>query len=54
MKNGNPEPSANLLAVAVGIKQKEIVDRIVKKVPQLLKCLFILHYLIVFRLNNDH
>ena len=33
VKNGNPEPSANLLAVAVGIKQKEIVDQIVKKFP---------------------
>ncbi|XVE67507.1 hypothetical protein DITRI_Ditri08aG0166600 [Diplodiscus trichospermus] len=31
VKNGNPEPSANLLAIDVGIQQKEIVDRIVKK-----------------------
>ncbi|KAG5548669.1 hypothetical protein RHGRI_014125 [Rhododendron griersonianum] len=30
-KNNNSKPSANLLAIAVGIKQKEIVNRIVEK-----------------------
>lgn len=28
----NPKSSMNLLAVAVGIKQKEIVDKIIRKV----------------------
>ncbi|MBA0782215.1 hypothetical protein Gotri_003074, partial [Gossypium trilobum] len=33
VKNVNPATSSNLLAIAVGIKQKEIVDQIVKKFP---------------------
>ncbi|XP_022748722.1 uncharacterized protein LOC111298217 isoform X6 [Durio zibethinus] len=43
-KDGNPEPSANLLAIAVGIKQKEIVDRIVKKFPSRDFVVMLFHY----------
>lgn len=32
----DPKPSKSLLAIAVGIKQKEIVDKIVRKVGSLL------------------
>ncbi|KAE8724794.1 pentatricopeptide repeat-containing protein [Hibiscus syriacus] len=41
---GNLEPSANLLAIAVGIKQKEIVDRIIKKFPARDFVVMLFHY----------
>ncbi|KAK8567783.1 hypothetical protein V6N12_006356 [Hibiscus sabdariffa] len=44
VKPGNLEPSANLLAIAVGIKQKEIVDRIVKKFPERDFVVMLFHY----------
>ncbi|KAK8522402.1 hypothetical protein V6N12_056111 [Hibiscus sabdariffa] len=43
-KPDNLEPSANLLAIAVGIKQKEIVDRIVKKFPERDFVVMLFHY----------
>jgi hypothetical protein len=42
----NPQPSASLLAIAVGIKQKEIVDRIVTKVAANLDILLVFKYLV--------
>ncbi|KAJ6700543.1 KETOGLUTARATE REDUCTASE TRANS-SPLICING-LIKE PROTEIN putative (DUF707)-RELATED [Salix koriyanagi] len=33
LKDDNPQPSMSLLAIAVGIKQKAIVNQIVKKFP---------------------
>ncbi|XP_039019200.1 uncharacterized protein LOC120150628 [Hibiscus syriacus] len=44
VNNANPEPSSNLLAIAVGIKQKEIVDRIVKKFPARDFVVMLFHY----------
>ncbi|KAL4309073.1 hypothetical protein GQ457_01G007470 [Hibiscus cannabinus] len=44
VKPGNLGPSANLLAIAVGIKQKEIVDRIIKKFPARDFVVMLFHY----------
>ncbi|KAK6254173.1 hypothetical protein QUC31_015893 [Theobroma cacao] len=44
VKNGNLEPSSNLLAIAVGIKQKEIVNQIVKKFPSSDFVVMLFHY----------
>ncbi|KAE8726040.1 pentatricopeptide repeat-containing protein [Hibiscus syriacus] len=44
VKPGNLEPSANLIAIAVGIKQKEIVDRIIKKFPARDFVVMLFHY----------
>ncbi|MBA0572696.1 hypothetical protein Golob_003019, partial [Gossypium lobatum] len=44
VKNVNPETSSNLLAIAVGIKQKEIVDQIVKKFPVSDFVVMLFHY----------
>ncbi|XVF01497.1 hypothetical protein REPUB_Repub04eG0093800 [Reevesia pubescens] len=44
VNNGNPETSSNLLAIAVGIKQKDIVDRIVKKFPSMDFVVMLFHY----------
>ncbi|KAE8688034.1 pentatricopeptide repeat-containing protein [Hibiscus syriacus] len=44
VKPGNLEPSANLLAIAVGIKQKEIVDQIIKKFPARDFIMMLFHY----------
>ncbi|KAK8714504.1 hypothetical protein V6N13_149694 [Hibiscus sabdariffa] len=42
--SANPEPSSNLLVLAVGIKQKEIVDQIVKKFPARDFVVMLFHY----------
>ncbi|KAK8485821.1 hypothetical protein V6N11_012849 [Hibiscus sabdariffa] len=42
--SANPEPSLNLLVLAVGIKQKEIVDQIVKKFPARDFVVMLFHY----------
>ncbi|OMO75089.1 hypothetical protein CCACVL1_16337 [Corchorus capsularis] len=44
LKIGNLEPAANLLAIAVGIKQKKIVDQIVKKFPSSDFVVMLFHY----------
>ncbi|XP_017970116.1 PREDICTED: uncharacterized protein LOC18607091 isoform X2 [Theobroma cacao] len=44
VKNGNLEPSSNLLAIAVGIKQKEIVNQIIKKFPSSDFVVMLFHY----------
>ncbi|OMO92317.1 hypothetical protein COLO4_17686 [Corchorus olitorius] len=44
VKIGNLEPAANLLAIAVGIKQKKIVDQIVKKFPSSDFVVMLFHY----------
>ncbi|GMJ03649.1 STICKY GENERATIVE CELL [Hibiscus trionum] len=44
VKKANPEPSSNLLVIAVGIKQKEIVDQIVKKFPARDFVVMLFHY----------
>ncbi|XP_021286424.1 uncharacterized protein LOC110418121 [Herrania umbratica] len=44
LKNGNLELSSNLLAIAVGIKQKEIVNQIVKKFPSSDFVVMLFHY----------
>ncbi|KAK6240391.1 hypothetical protein SCA6_005780 [Theobroma cacao] len=44
VKNGNLEPSSNLLAIAVGIKQKDIVNQIVKKFPSSDFVVMLFHY----------
>ncbi|KAE8664667.1 pentatricopeptide repeat-containing protein [Hibiscus syriacus] len=44
VNNAIPEPSSNLLAIAVGIKQKEIVDQIVKKFPARDFVVMLFHY----------
>ncbi|XP_044460682.1 uncharacterized protein LOC123192264 isoform X2 [Mangifera indica] len=44
MKRKNPKSSMNLLAVAVGIKQKEIVDKIIRKFPPKDFVVMLFHY----------
>ncbi|KAJ7002514.1 hypothetical protein NC653_007870 [Populus alba x Populus x berolinensis] len=44
LNDDNPQPSASLLAIAVGIKQKEIVDRIVTKFPLSDFVVMLFHY----------
>ncbi|KAK2661957.1 hypothetical protein Ddye_000531 [Dipteronia dyeriana] len=43
-KLNDPKPSKSLLAISVGIKQKEIVDRIVRKFPQKSFAVMLFHY----------
>ncbi|KAI9156345.1 hypothetical protein LWI28_004634 [Acer negundo] len=40
----DPKPSKSLLAISVGIKHKEIVDRIVRKFPQKGFAVMLFHY----------
>ncbi|KAM4126136.1 hypothetical protein ACB094_01G365800 [Castanea mollissima] len=43
-KNNNAKPSLNLLAIAVGIKQKDLVNQIVKKFPLSNFVIMLFHY----------
>ncbi|XP_062177752.1 uncharacterized protein LOC133882565 isoform X3 [Alnus glutinosa] len=43
-KNSNAKPSVNLLAIAVGIKQKDLVNQIVKKFPSSNFVVMLFHY----------
>ncbi|KAB1208577.1 Pre-mRNA-processing factor 39 [Morella rubra] len=43
-KNDNAKPSVNLLAIAVGIKQKYLVNQIVKKFPSSSFTVMLFHY----------
>ncbi|XP_011047855.1 PREDICTED: uncharacterized protein LOC105142097 isoform X1 [Populus euphratica] len=44
LNDDNPQPLASLLAIAVGIKQKEIVDRIITKFPLSDFVVMLFHY----------
>ncbi|XP_021891670.1 uncharacterized protein LOC110809982 isoform X2 [Carica papaya] len=44
MENGNPNPSKSLLTIAVGIRQKDIVDQIIKKFPSSDFAVMLFHY----------
>uniref|UniRef100_A0A6N2MBK7 Uncharacterized protein n=2 Tax=Salix viminalis TaxID=40686 RepID=A0A6N2MBK7_SALVM len=44
LKDDNPQPSMSLLAIAVGIKQKAIVNQIVKKFPLSDFVVMLFHY----------